>query len=84
MARSFQVDKTTIPIGYAGLVHLYSIAALPHYRNSFLIQGSFHSEKQGFEELYYYPKKYFSKDLGDPFHHIEFAIKHAIPMDSFF
>jgi len=76
MTRSFQVDKTTIPIGYAGLVHLYSIAALPHYRNSFLIQGSFHSEKQGFEELYYYPKKYFSKDLGDPFHHIEFAIKH--------
>lgn len=75
MARSFHADQSC-PIGYSGLVHLCKISALPHYRRSYLIQGAPHTELYRFEEIHYYPKKYFPRSLEDPLNHIEFALKY--------
>jgi hypothetical protein len=71
----FEADPT-MSIGYAGLVRLYAIRAFPHYRKSFLIKGTPYTECCPLEEIYYYPKKYFPKDLEDPLNHLEFALKY--------
>lgn len=75
MARARYVEST--PVGYAALVKMFSIKAIPHYRNSYILQsGTAYSEKEGLIENHYYTPKYFPKDLQNPLHHLEFALKH--------
>ena len=75
MAPIRYVEST--PIGYAALVKMFSIKAMPHYRNSYILEsGTPYSEKEGIIENHYYSRKYFPKDLQNPLNHLEFAMKH--------
>ena len=76
MSRFVKFAEAT-SVGYARLIETFAIKALPHYRKSYiLLHGGAYSERENHEEAHYYPKKYLLKDLQDPFHHLEFALKY--------
>lgn len=69
--------KDITPVGYAALLELFNIKALPHYRSSYILNhGTPHIERINYEETHYYPRKYFLKDFQNPLNHIEFALKY--------
>ncbi|MBF8263199.1 MAG: hypothetical protein HW387_864 [Parachlamydiales bacterium] len=70
-------SKKISPVGYAGLIELFSIEAIPHYRLSYILaQGSPGNSMEEGIEIHCYPKKYFLKDFNNPLHHLEFALKY--------
>lgn len=61
------------PVGYAALLKLFPIKAIPHFRSSYILEPGLLKQ---LDDSYYYPKKYFKKEFHDPFAQLEFALKH--------